>query len=714
VPALLFLSPVSNHTPRTELLRLLDNVAGIPERQVERIELRGRGAVIALPDGWAAKAVERLDGQTFADRVLSAEIKVEGRIEGASDMVAHFDRLLTAISLESEAAARRTLEEMASVDPRTAERYGHTLIDLVIAEQNVGLGGRILLTLRKSDSGRRLPWTRLGVGTPVLLTPEKQDRSRPQRAIVCERTESTLQIALETFEPPESDEATFRVDRSDDETAAARQRAALERARIAQGNRLSELRDILLAEKEPRFTRPAEFTPLGEHLNATQLDAVGLALSADDFAIIHGPPGTGKTTTLVEFIRQSLLRGERVLITSGSNMAVDNLLEKLLDAGVYAVRIGHPARVLPKLRDHTLDLMIENHPDLKRIRKLEREALALKDKAAKTYRGAPPPGFRSELRTEAREILADARRWEARLVGDILDHSDVVCATTTGLDSELLGKRRFDVAVIDEAAQSTEPGCWIPLLRSDRLILAGDHCQLPPTILSHEALKLGFSTSLMERLMEGEHTRFSRRLGVQYRMHADIATFSSDEFYAGGLEADPSVAGHLLSDLNLAPDELAHVPLRFVDTAGAGYDEEQEPDGSSRLNPQEGAVAVKYANRLLEMGLAPEDLGVISPYGAQVRWLREEIGRDDVEVDTVDGFQGREKQAIILSLVRSNPLGDVGFLADVRRMNVALTRAKRLLIVIGDSATLGHHPFYQRLLTRFEVAGAYHTVWEDV
>ena len=213
--------------------------------------------------------------------------------------------------------------------------------------------------------------------------------------------------------------------------------------------------------------------------------------------------------------------------------------------------------------------------------------------------------------------------------------------------------------------------------------------------------------------MRGDHSQTSRRLGVQYRMHSQIAEFSSREFYEGGLTADPSVAGHTLADLNLWPDELSGQSLRFVDTAGAGYDEEQEPDGSSRLNPQEGAVAIRYARRLVELGIDPKEIGLISPYGAQVRWLRDEIEGDGLEVDTVDGFQGREKEVIILSLVRSNLLGDVGFLSDTRRLNVALTRARRLLIVIGDSATLGHHPFYQRLLNWFEEAGAYHTVWEE-
>jgi ATP-dependent RNA/DNA helicase IGHMBP2 len=713
VSALLFLAPLSTNTPRSELVALLGDTAGVPERQIERIELRGRGAIIALPVDWARKAVERLDGTLFADRQLSAEIKIEGQVDGEPQELAHFDNLLHCLALESEAAAKRVLAEMRDVDPRTAERYGHTLIDLVISEQNVGLGGRILLTLQKDEQGRKLPWTRLSVGTPVLITTQGDQTSRAQRAILCERSDQSVQIALESWTPPDDDDVRFRIDRSDDEKAATRQRAALERVRIANGTRLAALREVLLGRRAPTFTRSPEFTPFIQRLNPTQIEAVRLALTADDYAIIHGPPGTGKTTTLVEFVRQTLARGERVLVASGSNMAVDNLLEKLLDAQVWAVRIGHPARVLPALREHTLDLMIENHPDLKRIRRLEREALTLRDKAGKTFRTAPQPGFRGELRSEAREILSDARRWEARLVREIIDGADVVCATTTGLDSELLGARRFDVVVIDEAAQSTEPGCWIPLLRADRVVFAGDHCQLPPTIISSEALKAGFGQSLMERLMRGDHSQTSRRLGVQYRMHSQIAEFSSREFYESGLTADPSVAGHTLADLNLWPDELSGQSLRFVDTAGAGYDEEQEPDGSSRLNPQEGAVAIRYARRLVELGIDPKEIGVISPYGAQVRWLRDEIEGDGLEVDTVDGFQGREKEVIILSLVRSNLLGDVGFLSDTRRLNVALTRARRLLIVIGDSATLGHHPFYQRLLNWFEEAGAYHTVWEE-
>jgi ATP-dependent RNA/DNA helicase IGHMBP2 len=720
---LLSLQPMASHTPKGKILELLETVGRIQSRDVGRIELRGRGALVSLSRELAARAIELLDGAVFDDRVLAADLRAPGgsaqqKKRSTSDPVAdHFENLLELLEIETQAAARRTIDDMRQIDPKTAERYGQTLVGLVLAEENVGLGGRILLSFRKVEEGKRLPWTRLSVGTPVLVTDEAARDARPQRGIVCKRDERLIQVALDDWTPSDRERPLFRLDRSDDETAARRQAAALERTRLAPKGRLAELRDTLLGLRPATFADEdptSEFVPFDEALNATQVDAVRFALRAEDVAIVHGPPGTGKTTTLVEYIRHCLARGEKVLVTAASNMAVDNLLERLLAHGVEAVRLGHPARVLPQLRDHSLDLMVENHPDLKRIRKLEREALTLKEKAGKTFRAAPPGGFRAELRAESREILADARRWEARIVDAILDHATVVCATTTGLDSELLGRRRFSVAVIDEAAQCTEPSAWIPLLRVDRVVLAGDHCQLPATVISPVAQKRGLGISLMERLVASGGKTWSRLLEVQYRMHTDIMEFSSSQFYEGRLRADASVASATLADLGLDPDPLCERSLRLVDTAGAGYEEEQEPDGSSRLNPAEAEIALKYVGRLLELGLDPADIAVISPYAAQVRHLRDNAPHPDVEIDTVDGFQGREKEAVIVSLVRSNVLGDVGFLAETRRMNVALTRARRLLVVIGDSATISNHPFFHALMEHFETRGAYHTVWEDL
>jgi superfamily I DNA and/or RNA helicase len=629
---------------------------------------------------------------------------------GGSD---HFQRLARLLDLESTAEAEQARARVAQLSPAEAERRGDCLIDLVIAEESSGLGGRCLLTFVKRNRTLPLPWTRLQAGSPILLTEESDPKGSGWRGVVAQRSERGLRVAF--AEPPDAaDDAMFRVVLAGDEVARLRQRAALERARAANRDRLAELRGVLLGEGAPRFDAPADFIPLDAALNASQLEAVRFALSARDVAIIHGPPGTGKTTTVVELIRQAVRRGEKVLACAPSNLAVDNLLERLEAAGERAVRLGHPARVLPALQEHTLDLLVEDHADVRLARKFSKEAFALFRKAGKWTRAKPEPGARQSMRQEARGLLAEARRLEEQAVERILDGATVLCATTTGLDPEILGRRRFDLAVIDEAAQSTEPGCWIPLERCRRVVLAGDHCQLPPTIVSREAAAAGFGVSLLERLADLHGDRLTRLLTVQYRMHEAIMAFSSAEFYGGELEAAPTVRRHRLCDLpGVRPDPLTEEPLRFIDTAGAGFDEEREPGGESLLNPDEARLIGRQVRALLDAGLTPGDLAVIAPYSAQVRLLREQLAVPGLEIDSVDGFQGREKEAVVIGLVRSNPEGDIGFLADVRRMNVALTRARRKLVVVGDSATLSAHPFYQKLFTYFEAAGAYHTVWEE-
>jgi superfamily I DNA and/or RNA helicase len=624
----------------------------------------------------------------------------------------HFRRLARLLDLEARAEAAQLLQSAQRRSGVEAERSGNSLVDLVIAEETSGLGGRCLLTLVKRNRSLSLPWTRLGTGSPVLLSPEDGRADTGWRGVVCERDERRIRVALN--EPPDADErATFRLDLSGDETARQRQRAALDQARTAGRGRLAELRRALLGEAAPAF-EPAPAADLGTALNPSQQEAVRFALAAQDLAIIHGPPGTGKTTTVVELIRQAVRRGDKVLACAPSNLAVDNLLEKLLAAGEQAVRLGHPARVLPGLREHTLDLMVEEHDDIRLARKLAKEAYALFRKAGKWTRAKPEPGARRDMRQEARELLADSRRLQAQAVEQILNRAAVLCATTTGLDGEILGSRAFDLAVIDEACQSTEPGCWVPLLRCGRVVLAGDHCQLPPTVVSQEAAAEGYGVSLMERLVARYGPDVTRRLTVQYRMHEAIMTFSSQEFYDAELEADPSVRGHLLRDLpGVAPGPLTDTPVRFIDTAGAGYDEETEPEGESRFNTQEARLVVRKVRALLAAGVAAADVAVIAPYAAQVRRLREELAVPGLEIDSVDGFQGREKEAVVLSLVRSNPQGEIGFLADVRRTNVALTRARRKLLVVGDSATLSAHPFYRRLFEYFEQVGGYATVWDD-
>jgi len=630
---------------------------------------------------------------------------------------AHFPRLAELLNLESQAEARRIVEDAAS--STGAGRSGSTLTGLVVVEESSGLGGRFLLTLAKRNRSVPLPFNRLEPGAPVLLSaenavPTNRGRNREGwRGIVSARQRMEVTIALN--EPPDDDRpATYRLDLSADESARLKQIAAMQRARKAARDRLAQLRDVLMGAALPAFRAETPLIVLDAALNTSQREAVQFALAAEDLAIVHGPPGTGKTTALVEFIRQAVRRGQKVLACAPSNLAVDNLLERLLAFGENAVRLGHPARVLPALREHTLDLMVEDHDDTRQARKLAKKAFGLFRQAGKWTRAKPEPGEKQALRQEGRALLGDARRLEAQAVERILDGAAIVCATLTGLDGEILGARSFDLAVVDEAAQSTEPVCWLPLLRSKSLVLAGDHCQLPPTILSAEAQARGLGVSMMERLVARYGAHVTRRLGVQYRMHEAIAEFSSRQFYDASLEAHASVRGHLLSGLpGVESNALTDTPVHFIDTAGAGYDEEPDPDGKSRRNPKEAALVARKVNALLEAGVAAEAIAVIAPYSAQVRLLREKLPVPGLEIDSVDGFQGREKEAVVLSLVRSNPEGEVGFLGDVRRMNVALTRARRFLLVIGDSATLANDPFYADLTAYFEVIGAYRSVWEE-
>jgi ATP-dependent RNA/DNA helicase IGHMBP2 len=729
------IEPVPRSMRVSDLLALLQKVGGLDRKRVGRIELRGGSATVEVPEGWQFRLARVLDGQVLGNRPV--RVWAERAASGSGADEDHFQRLTRLLELEGAAQARQAAERARRLAPADAERSGTTLIDLVLVDEDSGLGGRRLWSLGKRTRAP-LPWTTLDVGSPVVLSGEAKRPGEPLRGVVFRRDEAMIGVALaesgkgvrsnlperpegccaqnapDPFFQDPGDHATWRLDLGDDQVSFQRQRSALERAAAARGDRTAKLRDVLLGEQEPAFSAESDEPPLDPGLNAAQQQAVRLALTARDVALIHGPPGTGKTTAVIELIRRAVRRGQRVLACAPSNMAVDNLLLRLVAARERVVRLGHPARVLPGLRAHALDLLVESHPDVRLARKLVKQALSLFRQAARYTRARPEPGARQATRQEARALLADARRMENQAVAHLLDTADVLCATTTGLDSEILGTRHFDLAVIDEACQSVEPGCWIPLLRCDRVVLAGDHCQLPPTVISPEAVAEGLKTSLFERLMARFGPAISQQLTVQYRMHEAIMAFPSREFYTDTLLADPSVRGHRLSDLpGVRAMPLTEMPIEFIDTAGAGFEEEVEPDGESRLNREEAALVARKVRELLDAGLAAADLAVIAPYGAQVRLLRELLPITGLEIDSVDGFQGREKEAVVISLVRSNAGSEIGFLSDIRRMNVAMTRARRKLLMIGDTATLCTHPFYQRVIEYLENQSAYRSVWEE-
>jgi ATP-dependent RNA/DNA helicase IGHMBP2 len=622
---------------------------------------------------------------------------------GSTD--AYFDELERWLELESVAERERMARRREIRNQSHVEKTGETLVRLQLSDHRTGLAGRLLLDFIK-PGGDSLPQNRLKVGSPVVISDDDNPKDNGIAGVVSRRKHNLIQVATEAW--PEG--PWYRIDLSPDETTRRRHLAAMARARTATG-RSGRLRDVLLGKRPLRFGNPKKVDFLTA-LNPPQQAGVLFALSAQDVAILHGPPGTGKTTTIAEVIYQAVRQGDRVLACAPSNTAVDNLLERLVAMLPNVLRVGHPARVFEALRGHTLDELVENDPANNVIEDMRREVDALIRASERDFRGRDGQQRRRDLFAEAGQLRGQIRSLEKSIIRGVLDRADVVCTTTT-IDEELLSDREFDLVVIDEACQCTLPSIWQAVLRADRLVLAGDHCQLPPTVLSDEAAKAGMRDSMMQRLIVREGEEVFRQLTVQYRMHEAIMRFSSDSFYEGSLIADASVKSHRLCDLpHVLETPLTDTPIDFFDTAGAEFDEQVEADGESKLNPKEANLIVRLVHDLLEAGVAEHQIAVIAPYAAQVRLLRGRLDLPELEIDTVDGFQGREKEVVLLTMVRSNQIKEIGFLADTRRTNVAMTRARRKLIMVGDSATLGTHKFYAAMLDYFDKIGAYRSVWE--
>jgi len=626
-------------------------------------------------------------------------------LENYRDAEGYFGILNHWLELESDAERARMARRRQIRSQSDVEKTGETIVGMRMIDHQTGLAGRLLLDFEKPHD-MPLPMNRLKVGSPVVVSNNDDPSDEGVSGVVSRRKRNSIQVATEWW--PEGD--WYRIDLSPDETTRRRQQAAMAKAQLATA-RTGRLRDVLLGTREARFDNEEKVEFL-TRLNPPQQAAVAFALSARDVAVIHGPPGTGKTTTLAEVIYQAVRQGQRVLACAPSNTAVDNLLERLVAIMPRVIRVGHPARVFESLRGHTLDELVDVDPATDVVREMRRELESLMRQASREGRGRDGHHRRREIFAEAGQLRGQIRGLERSIIRGVLDSADVVCTTTT-IDDELLADRDFDLVVIDEACQSTEPSVWQAILRAERLVLAGDHCQLPPTVLSDQAAAEGMRQSMMHRVLLREGDTIFRRLTVQYRMHEAIMGFSSREFYEDSLIADASVRAHRLGDLpGVAELPLTCAPLLWIDTAGAEYEEQIEPDGESKLNPAEANLIVRYVRELIEAGVSPEQMAVIAPYAAQVRLLRGRLEIADLEIDTVDGFQGREKEVVLLTLVRSNRIGEIGFLGDTRRTNVALTRARRKLIVVGDSATLAVHPFYKALLEYFEQRGGYRSVWE--
>lgn len=623
------------------------------------------------------------------------------------------------------------------------ERSGRTLVERValgialahlriVDEQSVpGDRVRVRVTVPEHVDLDNL---RLAPGDPIRLWAEHPEESGAVRGVFERREEQSVWLMLER--PVDELDRDYALDPEAPELTFDRGDAAIERARSALANSdLARLREVAALARPAKLLAPVTWEPLDDELDEVQRAAVDVGLRSGDLALIWGPPGTGKTRTLVEVVRQRVARGERVLCTAPSNTAVDNLGVRLADAGVRAVRLGHPARVSPALASLTIDAHLERDGTYDLVREWRDRARDIRKRAmaANVTKGSRDDIARA--RAEVRALWAEARaldRDAGREIGNaeraLVDRAEVVLCTCVGCDHPILGDTIFDCVVVDEATQAPDPLLLIAFARARVAVLAGDPQQLGPVVLGGPPVEAVLGSTVFDRLVEAGAPAVM--LEQQHRMHELIMAFPSRATYAGKLRAAAAVAAHTLADLGVRPDAARDRPVWLIDTAGKDWLEERtdlDPGGSlnnlpaftfdpSTFNTGNAERVAAEARRLLSRGVAPTDLAIIAAYSAQARRLRDLLRAEralGVEVGTVDGFQGREKEVVIVDLVRSNDAGELGFLANTRRMNVALTRARRFLLVVADSATLGDHPYYAQFLQFIDEIDAHGSAWSD-
>ncbi len=629
----------------------------------------------------------------------------------ASEHLQPLERLRELVQIEREAERAAHVERLRnlSVTQRVAE--GYAWFPVVVGKSGFTIGERAFVIVERTDEPAPHQFR---AGKTVNLSTRAPGVGKPNAAGVVQFVnKGRMKIVLnQSYLPDWLNEGKLGVDLLFDERTYDEMDNALEKVLKARGDRLAELRDILLGQRQAEF-EPTSPVPAELGLNESQHKAVTDILGARHVALVHGPPGTGKTTTLVAAVQLLAQREHGILVTAPSNTAADLLTERIAATGLAVTRIGNISRIDEAILSHTLEVQLAQHPDAKEIKKVRIEAAETRRKARRyrrTFDGAARRE-RGQLFKQAGQLSAWARQLEDRLLDLVLANAQVIVATLVGSASSVLKGMEFRTVLIDEAAQALEPACWIPIIKASRVILAGDPFQLPPTVKAVEAQRGGLKVTLLEKLLaRGDRNRLLR---TQYRMHRLIMGFSNREFYDGALIADASVAEHRLP-LDDEP------PIVFVDTAGCGFDEKLHPKSLSRYNPEEWQLLREHLYLLIggiPHGEPVPPIALISPYREQVIQMRDAVAEDErladlpITVDTIDGFQGQERDIVYISLVRSNAKGEIGFLRDLRRMNVALTRARKKLIVVGDSATVGQHPFYADLIDYVTENGRYESAW---
>ncbi len=651
-------------------------------------------------------------------------------------------RVRTLLQLEQQEEQAQFKLKNASASIKERRRRGLTWYPVTITHEDIGFGGKVVLELERPAHRQDLHLFQVGASAALFSSaPGYSGPDRPVVSGVVTRVRrNKLLLATTKDALPDwvrdgctLNGSTLGIDLTFDEVSYREMHQALSAVMAAHASRLAELRDVLLGAQPARFRAPqADDLFYPSALNDSQLAAVRHVVTAQDVAIIHGPPGTGKTTTLVQAILETIRRERRVLVCAPSNTAVDLLTEKLAERGVNVIRLGNPSRVSDLLLQHTLDAGVMAHASYAKVHAMRQTAAQHRETASEHVRhyGLEERQHRQWLREEARTLRQAADDLERFITEDVLESVQVITCTLVGASHRHIRHLGFETVFIDEAAQALEPGCWIPIAKGERLVLAGDHHQLPPTVKSDKAAREGLRETLFEKCIQRQpHT--ARMLKVQYRMHAQIMGFSSEKFYGGQLVPHPSVHHADLAaydprfdDPRFAPDS----PVEFIDTAGCGFAEAAIPESRSTANPEEAHLLLQRLAQLLALGepTAPDQrpltIGVIAPYRAQINYLKDAIEdsamlndwllQRRLSVGTVDAFQGQERDIIAITLTRSNPQGEVGFLSDIRRMNVGMTRARRKLLLVGDSSTLCRLPFFGELLAYVKAVGGYRTAHE--
>lgn len=630
--------------------------------------------------------------------------------------MAYFKRLQELLKIEKEEDRRSFRDITAKLSVNDRRENGLTWYPVAIRDTEIGKGDYITIEIERTTHHDILHQLRFGM-TAALFSNHNAKADRIEGTISY-ISGNRLKLSLRTDELPDwSRDGKLGIDAVFDENSYKEMENAINAAPvIAEKKEEGNLIQVLLGNKPATFNNTLQpFT--SAELNTKQIEAVNKILRANEVAIVHGPPGTGKTTTLVQAIKTLIKQQlQQILVTAPSNAAVDLLTEKLSDEGLNVVRVGNPARVNERQMNLTLDSRINAHQQAREIKRLRRQASEYRDMAHKYKRsfGSAEREQRKALFNEARNIRQEIERTEEYIVDDVLSKANVITATLVGANHYTIKQRKFETVVIDEAAQSIEPACWIPILKAKKLIMAGDHYQLPPTIKSSETAK-ELSVTLMEKVVKLQEDSVVL-LEEQYRMHQLIMGFSSKEFYDDQLKAHSSVADHVIF-----PCDDAFV---FIDTAGCGFDEKQE--GSGLSNPEEAAFLLKHLGEYVQQlkdhyssAIFPS-IAVIAPYRHQVELLKESVLSGTslqyvgpyISVNTIDSFQGQERDVVYIGLTRSNADNAIGFLSETRRMNVAMTRARKKLVMIGDSSTLSQFSFYDDLIQYAQQHDVYKSAWE--